>query len=168
MKFHFTALCPDYPNFAIIDGSCYFFNTNGRYRVTAKENCQSLNGTLWEPKTLDEIEKVKSKAFEIVQNGKWWWIGISDASIEGVWQYDSNGENFLIDPWTGTEPNGGTIENCAIIASYPTYSNTFIDVSCSDKNWYSICQLQSASQSISSSPSIYFNLLAFFIVVIDI
>ena len=33
---------------------------------------------------MDEIEKVKSKAFEIVQNGKWWWIGISDASVEGT------------------------------------------------------------------------------------
>ena len=106
---------------------------------------------------MDEIEKVKSKAFEIVQNGKWWWIGISDASVEGIWQYDSNGENFLIDPWTGIEPNGGTIDNCAIIAAYPTYYY-FYDVSCSDKNWYSICQLQSASQSFSSSPSIHFNL----------
>ena len=78
-----------------------------------------------------------------------------------MWKYDSNGENFIIDPWTSTEPNGGTIENCAIIASYPQYTNTFIDVSCASSNLNSICQLQSDSQILASSPSIYFNPLLF-------
>ena len=52
--------------------------------MAAKENCQSLNGILWEPKNLDEMEKVKSKAFELNEYGRWWWIGITDTSIEGI------------------------------------------------------------------------------------
>ena len=122
--------------------------------MAAIENCQSLKGKLWEPKNLEEMEKVKNKAFEINEYGQWWWIGISDANVEGVWQYDSNGEIFpfsttSIPPWGGNgEPNGGTVENCAVLGSFPNL--LFIDLTCEDPNRLSICQLQSDFQGTST------------------
>ena len=66
-------------------------------------NCLSISGKLWEPKTIDLINKVHTKAIEFSQGPKkltnrwhWalWWTGISDADKEGLFTYDSNGETF--------------------------------------------------------------------------
>ena len=121
--------------------------------MAAKENCQSLNGILWEPKTMDEMEKVKNKAFEINEYGQWWWVGISDANVEGVWQYDSNGEIFPFSasdpaPCCGAQCTGGTDRNCVVMGSFPQL--TFIDLTCDDPNRLSICQIQTDSQGTST------------------
>ena len=102
---------------------------------------------------MDEMEKVKNKAFEINEYGQWWWVGISDANVEGVWQYDSNGEIFPFSasdpaPWCGAQCTGGTDRNCVVMGSFPQL--TFIDVTCDDPNRLSICQIQTDSQGTST------------------
>ena len=71
----------------------------------ASLNCLSNSGKLWEPKTIDLIDKVHIKAIEFSQGPKiftnsglsisgHWWTGISNADKEGFFTYDSNGETF--------------------------------------------------------------------------
>ena len=87
------------------------------------------------------------KKAKTLENTQWWWVGISDSTTEGVYQYDSNGEDFPFEkktaPWNGNEPNGATTENCVIMN--PNDPGTFIDVKCSDSTWFSICEFPSDS-----------------------
>ena len=138
--------CPvDDPNYASLGGTCYFFDTIGRNKEGALSNCLSQNGKLWEPKSLARMNQVHKTAMT-VEKTQWWWVGISDANIEGKFQYDSTDEDFPFEhkkaPWNQNEPNGATTENCVIM--HPNDPGTFIDVKCSDAR-YSICEFPSDS-----------------------
>ena len=91
------------------------------------------------------MNQVHKKAM-LVEKTQWWWVGISDAGSEGIFQYDSNNEHFPFEnkkaPWNGNEPNGATTENCAIMN--PNDPGTLIDVKCTDTR-YSICEFPSDS-----------------------
>ena len=139
--------CPvDDPKYASLGGTCYFFDTIGRNKEGALSNCLSQDGKLWEPKSLARMNQVHKKAM-LVQKTKWWWVGISDAASEGIFQYDSNNEDFPFEnkkaPWNGKEPNGATTYNCALMQ--PNDPMVMLDARCSDANWYSICEFPSNS-----------------------
>ena len=151
-------LCPSRnPKYATIGDTCYFFENETKTKQEASLNCLSNSGKLWEPKTIDSIDKVHTKAIEFSQGPKklsnrwhWalWWTGISDADKEGLFTYDSNGETFpfrkSIRPWHRDEPDGGLNENCvAMKANNPM---EFHDISCSGGQKYnSICEILPAN-----------------------
>ena len=97
-------LCPSRnPQYATIGDTCYLFETETKTKQEASLNCLSKSGKLWEPKTIDSIDRVHTKSIEFSKGPKklshrwhWalWWTGISDADKEGLFTYDSNGETF--------------------------------------------------------------------------
>ena len=134
--------CPiDDPNYASIGGTCYYFDTVGRTKDEAQENCNQNYGKLWEPSSIEIINQVYAKAQDVSEAK--YWVGVSDAASEGTFQFESDGEIFpftdFTAPWEGTEPNGGETENC-VAMGMDNYG--FFDVKCADGRTYpSICEI---------------------------
>ena len=144
--------CPiDDPNYASIGGTCYYFDTVQRTKLEAKENCMQNYGKLWEPNTIERINQVHSKAKDL-SKAQEWWVGISDASSEGTFKFESNEEIFPFTPkttpWKDSEPNGGSTVNCAcMIKDSPL---EFYDVGCTDgRKYHSVCELSSSASGDS-------------------
>ena len=129
------------PNYALIGGQCYYFDTNQRTRAEAKSYCTSNHGKLWEPKTIKRMNELHTKANSLLAN-KNWWIGINDTDSEGTYKFDSNGDNFpFLDkkfPWGLVEPQGGSSENC-VLMNYKNNPLEFADVKCTRQHM-SICE----------------------------
>ena len=158
-------LCPSRNlKYATIGDTCYFFETETMTKQEASLNCLSNSGKLWEPKTINSIDKVHTKAIEFSQGPKilsnsgqstsgHWWTGISDADKEGLFTYDSNGETFpfrkRIGPWRRNEPNGGLNENC--VAMNGNNPMEFYDIRCSDGRKYnSICEILPSNPTLGN------------------
>ena len=97
-------------------------------------------GKLFEPMTLAENKLVYNTAnpiFNLQSVGAW--IGVTDASQEGSFKYDSNNSpvSFNI-PWYGGGYNGkrGTSINCILLHKNP---GKWLDYVCSS-SWSSICE----------------------------
>ncbi|KAK3106703.1 hypothetical protein FSP39_025522, partial [Pinctada imbricata] len=58
------------------------------------------------------------------------WIGVGDFIAEGKWLTFPNARYAKFVNWGGNEPNGGTGENCALMAS--GYDYRWADYSCSN------------------------------------
>lgn len=46
-----------------------------------------------------------------------WWIGAKEDTDNEVWVWDHSGDELVFTNWdtAGSQPNGGTAENCALI-----------------------------------------------------
>ena len=64
------------------------------------------------------------------------WLSVTDREEEGVWRdwYTGQQNNYTL-PFTGTGPNGGTRENCAVQIT----DDNWVDGPCSDKGKCCIC-----------------------------
>ena len=73
------------------------------------------------------------------------WLSLNDINREGEWVDDYDGKlvNFSLIPWAPNEPNGGRIENCAILALPPESGEWKVyDVSCDNPNWRFACMCE--------------------------
>jgi hypothetical protein len=92
-------------------GSRYFFCDDARDWSSAQAKCAEEGGYLASIGSAEENAYLTSKL-----TGGLWWIGASDAAVEGTWTW-SNGDAFGYTNWAGGEPNNwfdevlGT-ENC--------------------------------------------------------
>ena len=132
--------CPIHdPNYASVEGVCYFFDTTYRTKEEAKSYCTSNHGKLWEPKTIKKINDVHTKAISVT-NSQNWWIGMSDIESEGTFKFDSDGDVFPFpgkkSPWNYAEPAGGSANNCAFMERNKPEIHEY---SCNYK-FFSICE----------------------------
>ena len=143
----FSCLTGEDSKYHMLNNKCYFFE---KTRVTwekAKEGCKNkfpAGGKLFEPMTLAEnklVYNVAKPIFNLQTYGAW--IGVTDASQEGSFNYDSNDSpvSFNI-PWYGVpyggtwNGKGGTSKNCILVHEDP---GKWMDNDCS-YSCYSICE----------------------------
>jgi len=133
-----------------IEGKCYYIDADAKTIDAAYSACSSMSAKLWEPHTLDTMNKGHAHLRKVVSKKQTAnagiWVGISDEKTEGTWYYKSTGEIFPFKnhqaPWRSNEPdnlrNGG--EDCAKM----NYGNQMemYDVTCTDgRLLYAICEL---------------------------
>ena len=70
--------------------------------------------------------------------GHSYWIGITDLISENEWVYSSNLQRIQTTDWAHHEPNGGNVQNCALL-SYPQHSH-WIDINCHASEYF-ICEM---------------------------
>ena len=69
----------------------------------AEQNCNRLNGILFEPRNEEENSKVYQTFKELIQNQVW--IGINDIETEENFVYSSNSEEVAFFNWASNEPD---------------------------------------------------------------
>ena len=65
------------------------------------------------------------------------WIGATDSDTEGDWRW-SDGTEVNKTFWTGSEPNGGSAENCVV---WGVKAQWWFDITCQQKYSF-ICSVQ--------------------------
>ena len=94
----------DYDN-----GRCYKKLIGQSTYQVAKIKCEALNSVL------PTIESASNAYFvETVSGVDDTWIGLTDRSQEGVWEWES-GSNSSYRKWSVTRPDGGSSQNCGVI-----------------------------------------------------
>ena len=89
-------------------------------------HCKKLNGRSPPVRTEDEWRIIQ--AFVKNNNIKDTWLSLTDVEEEGIWRdlYTKEATNYSL-PFTGTGPNGGEAENCAISVSVDNWVDWFCD-----------------------------------------
>ncbi|CAJ1061808.1 CD209 antigen-like [Xyrichtys novacula] len=117
---------------SLFNNRCYYFSGSGQAEnwQKSREDCQARGGDLAMPKTKSELTFVsKSHTYT--------WIGLSDQSEEGVWQWVDgtylDNQSF----WKKGEPNNSGNEDCVEVAGDKVKLN---DATCDTKfSW--ACQI---------------------------
>ena len=127
------------PKYAFIDGTCYYFEVTEKTHENAQKNCREMFGRLFEPTSMEILNKVSAKAKQLGDTH--WHIGINDIENEGTFKYATTGSAIPFVngqfPWGSGEPNNRDgNEDCAHIHRLG-YMN---DVNC-ESTFYSICEL---------------------------
>ena len=143
-----TPPCPtNEANYRVIDGHCIYFEANTLEFDKAQENCATKfsGGRLFEPRSKSINDKVVKAIKEVTGiDNKWFWIGITDKTTEGVWRYESTGtkvSDSMTLPWISGRGNRGTFDNCVMTYSEPghSYFQKWGDSDCQYYR-YSICE----------------------------
>ena len=137
--------CPiDNPQYVSVGPKCYYFDTSPNSKQDAASICvNDINGRLWEPKRIEMMNQIHSKAMEFSKLD-YWWVGVSDINEEGLFQYDSTAQTFPftngIAPWFKDEPNNDGDQDCVCLNK--DEEMVLYDDNC-DKNHHFVCELPS-------------------------
>merc|ERR1712018_3708 len=109
--------------YAIGDGCYAFDKTLRRTFAETQQFCRTvfgphLKGKIHEPRSKTQEKEVGLKWKEFA-NTLGHWLGIKDDQVEGVWKYVSDNQAINFNSWFGSNPSGGTSQNCA----YQWYSD---------------------------------------------
>ncbi|XP_009465922.1 PREDICTED: C-type lectin domain family 17, member A-like [Nipponia nippon] len=112
--------------------TCYFFSTNNKPWLAAKDFCTSFNAHL---AIVDTEQENKFLANHVMEN-RVFWLGLTDMHKEGDWQW-VNGRSLSLSFWNSGEPNnvGHHGEDCVTIYS----SGRWNDATCSNNEAW-ICE----------------------------
>ena len=109
-----------------------------------KDLCLQHGGILPEPLSQEENEFLNSLGSDMFV------LGMSDKGTEDSWVWDSNGTPVVYTNWYGSEPAGGTRENCAVMfRNYESGGAFWGDLPCSSSTYMEskkkslICQKRS-------------------------
>ena len=111
------------------NGQCYGVITSSKSWTSAKYNCRNLGGDLAKVNSLED----QTRLIRIRTGG--FWIGGTDEASEGTWKW-ADGSSMTYTGWGGSNPDGGTYENCVFL-----YNNYWGDYRCSSSQ-YSMCQVK--------------------------
>uniref|UniRef100_A0A8C1UDS2 Zmp:0000000924 n=1 Tax=Cyprinus carpio TaxID=7962 RepID=A0A8C1UDS2_CYPCA len=108
--------------------SSFYYMSNERKSWTeSRQDCLKKGADLIIINSSEEQDFVKSSTVK-----REFWIGVTDIDVEDIWKW-VDGSTLTSGFWASKEPNGGTIENCAV-----TYSTQWpdllgwLDVKCND------------------------------------
>ncbi|XP_071437858.1 macrophage mannose receptor 1-like isoform X1 [Pithys albifrons albifrons] len=123
--------CPPCSKGWVFSGnSCYFFSQSESTWAEAQKFCSALGAALLELEDSQEKEQIQA----LLQSPAW--LGIRDEEQEGTWK---RGNGSVVGPesswWHRQEPNGGTLENCAVVGP----DGNWFDFPCSgNERW--VCE----------------------------
>lgn len=123
-------------NWAQLNGYCYYAEIAKKTWLAAETWCQENGGHLVVPLDDDEhmfVQKImrwaQTSSSEI-------WIGVNDIENEGVW-VDAELNDISFDLWRDGEPNGGNVENAAIMFAFS--ADDWVDVNADNTHGY-VCK----------------------------
>ena len=146
-NFLFLEQCPtNDPNYAKIQGVCYYFEKNKMSHSTAQENCknQTVNGNkgrLFEPRTSATNDMVFFY-FNSVHGNQNIFIGIDDINQTNKWVYSASGDNAIFTNWHPSQPNDNSAHCVHFWNAHP---KLWGDIGCS-VNLESICEFRSGKK----------------------
>ncbi|XP_062607172.1 C-type lectin domain family 4 member E-like isoform X1 [Saccostrea cucullata] len=118
---------------------CYFFSKVKEPWFAASALCVAYGARLAEPVTQEEVTFLSRETIQI-GNGGDYYLGVTDAFLEGEWVYSSRKSPVLVHmPWVGGGPDNYHEEDCAAIDSSTTHHGQWTDVPC-DLPLYFICE----------------------------
>ncbi len=139
-------------------GHCYWTDETQTTYANHMAACKSKGGYLATPSTADENEIFDDHLTP--PNGYWGMLGMSDVAVDGTWVYtageekgrafwigDENGSGISgrYNHWASGEPNGGTGENCAVMAD--NTGHYWIDVDCNRTDWGAYCEKSPSTET---------------------
>ncbi|XP_069982164.1 uncharacterized protein [Penaeus vannamei] len=107
--------------------------------------CQSLSSSVAVPKSTTQNDQVLAiaKGESRCQQQKGdniAWLGITDEEKEGAWYVAANGVPLAFSNWKTGSPNGGNMENCAVMLTGKN-SGSWADLSCiSNYQYCFVCE----------------------------
>ena len=88
------------------DGKCYGFRDRSDSWGGSQAYCRSMGASLAKMESEEEMEFIRD-----IWGGHTFWLGARDRITEGVWEwYDGSPVSWTY--WGGSNPDGGTSENC--------------------------------------------------------
>ena len=120
--------CPtNSENYHLIDGYCFFFETQKFNYGDAQQNCAKkfAGGKIFEPLTKSISDRVYGEFKQITGQEGWVWLGVTEEANEGVFRYASSGvpvSNHMTPTWINNK-DGGRSQNCVEVHTRPTYEH---------------------------------------------
>lgn len=131
------------PNYKIVLGVCYYFETTELTQSGAQSNClhkfgQNVGG-LFEPRNTTANQAVHEEATKLGQIGdsEYLWIGVTDPFKNHTYKYESDDKAVPNTMWAQDQPNKKGTENCCA----QNRDGLWWDRPCDTENYKSICQI---------------------------
>uniref|UniRef100_A0A8C1GV52 Zmp:0000000924 n=1 Tax=Cyprinus carpio TaxID=7962 RepID=A0A8C1GV52_CYPCA len=108
--------------------SSFYYMSNERKSWTeSRQDCLKKGADLIIINSSEEQDFVKNNTVK-----REFWIGVTDIDVEDIWKW-VDGSTLTSGFWASKEPNGGTIENCAVtyLTRWPDLLG-WLDVRCND------------------------------------
>ena len=122
------------------NGKCYGFRDSSASWGASQAYCRSMGASLAKMESEEEMEFIRD-----MWGGHNFWLGARDRITEGVWEwYDGSAVTWTY--WGGSNPDGGTSENCL---SWSGGGNQFWDSQRCYYSRYSVCSIN-VSHSLST------------------
>ncbi|XP_033633182.1 lymphocyte antigen 75-like [Asterias rubens] len=99
------------------NSKCYFAGVSRKSWYDAELYCETQGGSLVTVDDEAEHEFLVRIGRWAMPSDEWFWIGINDIQNEGTW-VNVDQSNATYNRWRSGEPNGGDIENGAIMSVY--------------------------------------------------
>jgi C-type mannose receptor len=125
-----------YSNGFVYANKYYRFSNVTKSFDEAQGKCASKGGKLFEPRNLQQNNKVADFAHEL-DGYKNWWIGVDDKEKEGIFQWSKSKQNINFSNWRSGQPNNlyGN-EDCVDIyttsSSHSEYHGKWFDSDCNN------------------------------------
>ena len=128
--------CPiEKPEYFEVRGKCFYTDNTTRNFDDSQAHCKEIfphGGRLYEPRdksTNKEVAQASHRA------SNWVWIGITDRSSQGSYQYSSDDGTLTISQWAADRPSNDN-EDCGVFC---TKGGSWCDAPCSDEKYY-VCE----------------------------
>uniref|UniRef100_A0A8C1H0W8 Zmp:0000000924 n=1 Tax=Cyprinus carpio TaxID=7962 RepID=A0A8C1H0W8_CYPCA len=114
--------------------SFYYMSNETKNWTESRQDCLKKGADLIIINNSEEQDFVKNNTAN-----REFWIGVTDSDVEGIWKW-VDGSNLTSGFWASNEPNGRTIENCAVtyLTQWPKLIG-WLDVKC-NKDYQWICE----------------------------
>ena len=121
----------------------------------ANRFCEAEGGISVELESQAEQDALGDQIEAADRGGDEFWLGLSDAALEGDWLWQSTGRRLGFNNWEENEPNGGTASACARMRLGKVRSWIWKDIKCT-ANYFPLCmqgKTQFAIECIGGSQS---------------
>ncbi|XP_022295073.2 perlucin-like [Crassostrea virginica] len=126
--------------------SCYSFVTSAKeHWVSASYFCSLHEATLVEVNSANESDFLRRQLSSLGVHADFW-IGLTDDSLEGKWEWLPSGATPSYTEWAPGQPDNGHNEDCALMSRSKDYH--WNDDQC-DNNHHFICERESAGDQIT-------------------
>uniref|UniRef100_A0A8C1GWX9 Zmp:0000000924 n=1 Tax=Cyprinus carpio TaxID=7962 RepID=A0A8C1GWX9_CYPCA len=107
--------------------SFYYMSNETKSWTESRQDCLKKGADLIIINSSEEQDFVKNNTVK-----REFWIGVTDIDVEDIWKW-VDGSTLTSGFWASKEPNGGTIENCAVtyLTRWPDLLG-WLDVRCND------------------------------------
>ncbi|XP_062568465.1 perlucin-like protein [Saccostrea cucullata] len=130
-----AAPCP--PGWIQNDSTCYSFVTSSKEHWTsASYHCSLHSASLVEVDSSTENDFLRKHSIDMGIHSDFW-IGLTDDSSEGNWEWLPSGNTVSFSDWAPGQPDNGHNEDCVLLSHSKHYH--WNDDQC-DNSHYFICE----------------------------
>ena len=136
-----TAVLPSCPDgWSLVDTTCYLLGTDAMTADEAITFCDGESGISLELESQAELDALGAKIAADGRGSDQFWLGITDAAVEGEWLLQSSSSPLSFTNWHSgsNEPNGGTGSACARMVNDGSW--VFKDIECTNAGFFPLCK----------------------------